>query len=239
MPLHFYKQIETPIKAISFDLDDTLYVNDEVIRQAERAQFDVLSQHLPSVQEAGITPWLSLKWQVLNENPSLKHDVTEWRRAVIAHGLKAHTQDKELTNRLVDEAFSAFYQARSNFSIEPSVFAVLKQLSSRYPLVAITNGNVDIHRLGLTPYFVSYYRAGENGLRMKPYPDMLKAACRELDIKESELLHIGDNLLTDIKGAQNTGSPHLWFNPEHVELTGKASLPTGEYSDLEELLQLL
>lgn len=239
MPLQFYKHIETPIKAISFDLDDTLYVNDEVIRQAERAQFEVLSQRLPTIKAAGIKPWLSLKWQVLKQNPELKHDVTEWRRAVIAYGLKAHTEDQTLLNQLVEEGFSAFYQARSNFSIDPSVFEILKQLSQRFPLVAITNGNVDIHRLGLTPYFIAYYRAGENGLRMKPYPDMLDAACKELDIKQSELLHIGDNLMTDVKGAQNSGTPHFWFNPERTSLTGKVSLPTAEYSDLEELLQLL
>lgn len=239
LAIKFYKAFVSPIKAISFDLDDTLYVNDEVIKMAEQAQFDVLSNAIESIKVAGIEPWLTLKWQVLEANPQVKHDVTLWRKEVIRLGLSAHTDDQALIEQLINEGFKAFYRARSNFELEPRVFEVLAKLKSKFPLVAITNGNVDIHRLGLTPYFVGYYRAGELGNRMKPYPDMLNMAANDLGINTNELLHIGDNVSTDVKAAQNANSPHLWFNSAKASMPAQAALPTGEYSNLDDLLQLL
>lgn len=239
MAIKFYKSLTSSIKALSFDLDDTLYVNDEVIKAAEEAQFEVLSQAIPSIKVAGIEPWLSLKWQVLKANPEVKHDVTLWRKEVIRLGLASHTADSALIDELVEAGFNAFYEERSNFELEPRVFDILGQLKQKLPLVAVTNGNVDITRLGLTPYFVGYYRAGELGNRMKPFPDMLQMAATDLGILPSELLHIGDNVSTDVGAAQNANCPHLWFNSAKQAMPAKAALPTAEYSDLDDLLQLL
>lgn len=239
MAIKFYRSLQHPIKALSFDLDDTLYVNDEVIRQAELAQFDVLSHAIDSIKNAGIEPWLALKWDVLKRNPAVKHDVTLWRQEVIRLGLSSHTTDNAVIESLTKKGFEAFYHARSDFELDPHVFTILDKLRAKFPLVAVTNGNVDIDRLGLTEYFVGYYRAGEQGNKMKPFPDMLHMAAADLDIAPQTLLHIGDNVATDVKAAQNADCPHLWFNSAKLPMPNLAALPTGEYSDLDDLLQLL
>jgi len=137
-----------------------------------------------------------------------------------------------------EQVFARFYHARSDFSVPQQTFDVLEALCQRYPLVAVTNGNVDIDRVGLSPYFVGYYRSGENQTRMKPHPDMLHLVCQHLDLNAESVLHIGDNEFTDVGSAHRAGCASLWFNPNGRRLKTPC-LPDGEYSDLDDLLQLL
>ena len=239
MALKFYRNFSSPIRALSFDLDDTLYYNEEVIHIAEQKQFEFLCRKIPDIKSAGIAPWLLLKHQSLSRNPSLKHDVTLWRKASIELGLAPYKINDLDRSKLIEQAFNVFYQARSNFQIEDKTFKVLDALKSKYPLVAVTNGNADINRLGLADYFVGYYRAGANGNKMKPHPDMLNMAANHLDIKLSSILHIGDNIKSDLKSAQNAKTNSFWYNPAKEPMSVGASLPNAEYSDLDDLLQLL
>lgn len=241
MSIKFYRAFSAPVKVLSFDLDDTLYYNDEIIHQAERAQFDYICSELPEVKKQGIQPWIELKWLVLKSHPELKHDVTKWRKAVIRQGLLTATNDLSdpEINSIQNRAFRTFYDARSNFEIEPEVHETLTKLEKKFPLIAVTNGNVDIKRIGLSDYFVGYYRAGEKGNRMKPWPDMLNHAAKQLDVPEQHILHIGDNVRTDLIAADRAGCSSLWFNPTHQRLDSRTRLPNAEYSHLDDLLHLL
>lgn len=239
MALKFYQHFQAPIKAISFDLDDTLYSNDVVIHQAEQLQFEFLCDEVPIIIDAGIQPWLKAKWHAIKANPELKHDVTLWRKAAIQHGLSYLKLEKVKEKQLVEQAFEVFYNARSNFSIDSKTHQVLQRLKEKFPIVAVTNGNADIDRLGLSQYFVGYYRAGANGNRMKPFPDMLNMVSRHLDIPSESILHVGDNIGSDLKSAQNASCSSFWYNPAKKAMSIGASLPNAEYSDLDDLLQLL
>ena len=84
--MHFYRQL-TPISALTFDLDDTLYDNRPVIVRAEQAMFDWLTQILPSRIMIDKTVWSSLKSQLSMLDPMLKHDVSLWRYETIKIGL--------------------------------------------------------------------------------------------------------------------------------------------------------
>lgn len=238
MALRFYRPFSNAIKALSFDLDDTLYYNDEVIQAAEQAQFDAICEALPEARTAGIEPWIELKWQLAIDDPEIQHDVTHWRKEMIRHGLNRLDLTGQDVTALNHHIFDVFYTARSNFTVPQQTFDVLSQLAKRFPLIAATNGNVDIERIGLAPYFSAYFRAGHPGIRRKPYPDMLEKAAAQINIAPQYILHLGDNANTDIGAALNAGCASLWFNPQ-----GKAyplsHLADGEYSDLADLLQLL
>ncbi|NVK25603.1 MAG: HAD-IA family hydrolase [Gammaproteobacteria bacterium] len=239
MTLRFYSPFNQPITTLSFDLDDTLYQNEEVIKLAEQAQFDAVCERVERAKEIGIEFWLQLKWQVLKSNPELCHDVTEWRKKVINDGLQQLNVESKLLNTFTQEIYDIFYAERSNFTVPENTFSVLKQLKQKFTLIAVTNGNADIHRIGLAPYFDAYYRAGENSTRMKPYPDTLKLACNELNLEPQNIVHIGDNVSTDVKAGHNASAASLWFNPDNKNYPAGFALPTGEYSHLDDLLQLL
>lgn len=239
MALRFNRPFSHPIKAISFDLDDTLYFNEEVIQKAEYAQYQSLCQRVPAAAKSTPEFWIELKWHIAKTQPDLCHDVEVWRRAVIKTGLTQFAPQLSNLDEIVEQVFDDFYDARSDFEVPKQTFEVLDKLSRVYPLVAATNGNADINRLGLAPYFVGYYRAGEQGTRMKPYPDMLHLAAQHLDIPVENILHIGDNEGSDIQAALNAGCASLWFNSDGREYKSGYCLADGEYNHLDDLLQLL
>ena len=237
MALKFYSALPNNFEVLSFDLDDTLYQNEDVIIKAEQAQFEAVCQLVPEAREAGIAMWRELKWQVAKQMPEVRHDVSEWRIQVIRHGLvKFGVVDQTTTQQI----YEAFYSARSNFEVPEQTFNVLAQLRTQFKLIAVTNGNVDIEQIGLAKYFDGYYRAGEQNCRMKPYPDMLLKAVKDLSLAgPNKILHIGDNVTADVKSAQNAGVASLWFNPLGKSLPSGHTLPTAEYSNLSDLLQLI
>ncbi len=239
MSIRFNRPFANPIKAISFDLDDTLYFNEEVIRNAIQVQFDKVCELVPSAKQKGIAYWDTLKWQVAKKNPEYCHDVNVWRHHVLDLGLTSFGIKEPQKSVMNKQIYDAFCEARSDFTVSQQTFDVLDQLSDKYPLVAVTNGNADYERIGLAPYFVGYYRAGENGTRMKPYPDMLNDASKHLNIPCHNILHIGDSAMSDIQAALNANCPSLWFNPNNNHYPSGFTLANGEYSHLDDLLTLL
>ncbi|WP_048718144.1 HAD family hydrolase, partial [Bacillus sp. 522_BSPC] len=71
----------------------------------------------------------------------------------------------------------------------------------------------------------------------KPDPSIFEHAVSLLGVDKSECLMVGDNLMTDIKGANKTGIKSVWINREHVEK--KEIQPTYEIHDLHDLLPIL
>lgn len=237
MTIRFNRSFCSEIQVLSFDLDDTLYYNEDVIQKAEQAQFKAVTRILGNAA-ADMQYWAKLKWQVAKKHAQLCHDVTQWRRKVIETGLADLGLAGDELEEATQQVFSEFYDARSDFEVPKQTFEVLAELRQKFPLIAATNGNVDIHRIGLSDFFVGYYRSGEQGTRMKPYPDMLNLAAQQLDIPQAHILHIGDNEYTDVGAALNAGCRSLWFNPDNRRYK-VACLADGEYSDLDDLKQLL
>lgn len=236
MAITFYRPISNNIQILSFDLDDTLYQNEEVIHAAEHAQFDAVCNVAPKAKEAGITFWMNLKWQVAKQQPDITHDVTAWRYEVIQQGL-AHfgVQDETTT----ENVFNQFYQARSNFEVPKLTFSVLDKLKQQFKLVAVTNGNADLKRIGLADHFEAYYRAGVNNCKMKPYPDMLLKVMQDFSVEPQQILHLGDNVGSDIQASINAQVPSFWFNPEQKSYPTGYALPNAQYTCLSDLLHLL
>jgi len=237
MALKFYRPLSNKIKVLSFDLDDTLYQNGEVIKNAERAQFNAICEFVPEAKALGMDFWMQLKWRVAKQKPEVMHDVSLWRYEVLKQGLSEFSVNDEA---IISQVYERFYQARSDFTVPQQTFDVLAKLRQKYRLIAVTNGNADINKIGLADYFEAYYRAGEHQCRMKPHSDMLDKAAKDLGLSSpEEILHIGDNVGSDIQAAHNAKVASLWFNPEKKAFPSGHCLPNAEYSDLADLELLL
>jgi 2-haloalkanoic acid dehalogenase type II len=46
----------------------------------------------------------------------------------------------------------------------------------------------------------------------KPRPEMFNEALKRYNLKNTEVIHIGDSLTSDVQGAQNVGIPGVWLN---------------------------
>ena len=84
--MRFYRHLP-PIKAMSFDLDDTLYDNYPVISGLEQQLIRWLHTHHPVTASRSLAWWRQEKLTLATQNPLLMHDVTRWRFTQIEQGL--------------------------------------------------------------------------------------------------------------------------------------------------------
>lgn len=221
--MKFYRRLSA-IKAISFDLDDNLYSNKPVmvaIEQKMIAYFaEVLSTKLNKLpdQQKGFNYqyWFNFRKQAVLSQPDLAHDVVRVRLVTYQLGIQALGYSADASLGLAQAALDYFVSLRSDFDVPESSKELLSQLSQHYPLVAISNGNVDTKTIGIDHFFQHVYHAGwqKNGdlLKQKPAPDMFHLACKQLAIKPNELLHVGDCGRADIQGALNAGCQAAWLS---------------------------
>lgn len=200
-------------RAITIDLDDTLWPIAPVIARAEAALHDWMLAHAPNAAARyPIATMRELRDAIALANPHLAHDFTAQRKLSLAHALGESGYDPELVEReLVEAAFMAFHVARNNVELYPDVDAALDRLAARAPLAALTNGNADLARIGLQHRFVFALGAREHG-SSKPDAGIFHAACARLGIAPSDVLHVGDDPEADIVGAARAGLRTCWVN---------------------------
>jgi putative hydrolase of the HAD superfamily len=235
--MKFYKSLR-PFKAISFDLDDTLYDNHPIIKKAEVDFLIYLTTSYPELESLTAHKWGLYKKILLVENPALINDVTLWRkeitkRIMVVYGIAAVNAIK-----YAEFALQKFLELRSDFTVPATSIKLLEDLALHYPIVAITNGNVNVAQIGLADKFQFVLKAG-NGLNSKPDVALFQQAAKQLNIQVKDLLHVGDHLMTDVYGAQNNHAQAVWFNPNDARLDKAKLLPTLEIADLTHLLRLL
>lgn len=231
-----YKAI-SPIKALSFDLDDTLYANTPVIAKAEVAMQQRLAQLLPASFHNNSLYWFEQRKILAREDAEVRHDVSRWRLLAIERGLTVQGMPLCEAGEIAELAMSAFLQARTDIQLTPAIRSLLERLAARFPLVAITNGNADIHRMGIADLFQFALRAGPDG-RMKPFPDMFLTAASKLQLPPQQILHIGDHVKSDVIGALNAGCQAAWLNLTPGSLVKLQTLPQLEIHQLEDLTVL-
>ncbi|MEW6999052.1 HAD-IA family hydrolase [Colwelliaceae bacterium BS250] len=233
--MRFYRRLSS-FKAISFDLDDTLYDNHPVITKAEQELQHHLIESAPECAALGPDFWWQQRDVCLTNQPELCHDVTALRLACMQSGIQHLGYSAIDAKAKASAAFDHFLAHRNNLQVSNSVKQLLAKLSNKFPLVAISNGNVSIEEIGLSSYFTHTYFAG-NGNLQKPKDDMFKQACQQLHIEPHELLHIGDCTHADIYGALSAGCQTIWINNGEFAITKKALkvLPNAEFDNVEQL----
>lgn len=235
----FYRRLPK-IKAMTFDLDDTLYDNRPVIEHLETSIREWMIAHHPVTQHQSQTWWQNLKMDLLHQHPAFIHDVTLWRFTLMKTGLQLLGYSSGEAESAASDGMEEVLRLRNLVSVPDETHRVLSELAQRIPLVAITNGNVDPERIGIQHYFQSVLRAGFDGLS-KPYPDLFVKAQAYLALPGQEILHVGDHARTDVYGAKLNGFSACWMNPKFLNLRllpKMALLPDVEIHQLDELLSL-
>jgi putative hydrolase of the HAD superfamily len=202
-----------PIRLLTFDLDDTLWDFPPVLIRAEAVTYAWLQQNVPALTARfSMDALRELRLRIAGEQPQLAHRVTELR----IQGMRRALRDCGIAENEIDAialaAFEIFLEARHGVELFAETETVLAQLSRDYVLAAITNGNVEVARLGLDRYFSLAINA-EQLPRAKPHPEPFLAALTRLDCHPAQCIHIGDDIENDIRGAQRVGLHTIWMNP--------------------------
>jgi putative hydrolase of the HAD superfamily len=223
------------IRLLTFDLDDTLWDNRPVLLAAEQSLYDWLVAHYPRIGDCFTVESLrEQRMQIARQEPRLRYRMTELRKRSLQLAAELAGYD----DSLVEPAFAWFLEQRHRLEPYQDVVPALRSLRrAGYLIGTLTNGNADIHRLGLGELFDISISAEAVG-SAKPEPDIFIHACQRADVKVTEMAHIGDELETDIAGALAAGVTAIWMNRQGIaaepDLNAHATV-----RDMQELLALL
>ena len=181
-------------KLICFDLDDTLWPCMPTIEHAEKTLYDWLEQQYPVITRNYTTQQLRDKRKaLLKTQPELQHDLSAARRV----HLQQLADEFGLSHSWVEPAFQVFYQARQQVQLFDDVRPVLDALKQDFTLVALTNGNAHIHKVGLQDFFAAQVSAADVSAA-KPDPAMFIEAMQQFGVSTQQTLHVGDHAIHDI-----------------------------------------
>jgi putative hydrolase of the HAD superfamily len=223
------------IHTITLDLDDTLWDIAPVIRRAETRLREWLAERYPRIVDMHQPEDIvELRAQVVAEFEDQSHDLTFIRQQVLARmGVAAGYGDG-----FVDEAFAVFDTERNTVELFPEVRPALESLASRYTLVAVTNGNARLERIGIDHLFHAVVSARTAGAA-KPARPIFDAAVSAGGARAHETLHVGDHPEFDVYGARAAGLRTAWLNRNGHEWPVEFEPPEQTVTNLRELDELL
>ena len=195
-------------RAICFDLDDTFWEVQPVLRRAEaRMQAYLEAEHPTLACRLGAEDVYAARQALAAATPERAHDMTWLRTEALRRLAAQHGHDPVIGER----AFEVFIAARHEVQFYPEVIDALAGLAGRYTLATFSNGNACVHRIGIGHHFAATLNAESVG-RAKPHPQVYAAVADALGVRTDELLHVGDNPENDIRGAAAAGCRTVWVN---------------------------
>jgi putative hydrolase of the HAD superfamily len=224
------------IRAITLDLDDTLWPIWPTIARAESALQAWLADHAPATGMLGATPGIlrEVRMQMTTLRPDLATDMSALRREAIRVMLTRSGDDPALA----EPAFEVFFEARQRVEFYEDALPALEFLSSRFPVVALSNGNADVQRIGIGRHFCAAFSARTLGVG-KPDVRMFQVGARAAGVPMHEVLHIGDDAHLDGVGALNAGMQMAWVNRERHTWNHAPLAPHVIVTELRSLCELL
>lgn len=197
------------IRAITIDLDDTLWPIAPTIAQAEQVLQDWLAHNAPAAAQLASQPGVRqrIRHDVQRCWPERLHDLSFLR----LQSLRDLLQEADESLELAEPAFDVFFAARQQVRLYDDTVAALAFLSARYPVLALSNGNADVHRIGLGGYFVGSVAARHVGVA-KPDRGIFEYAAQVLQQPMETVLHVGDDVHLDVCAALAVGMQTVWVN---------------------------
>lgn len=214
-----------PLRAISLDLDDTLWPIWPVIERAEGALHGYLERHCPQTALAYPLPVMrALREQVALEHPHLAHDFTQQRLICLERALTSSGDDAAHAFH----AFDALFIERNRVEFYADALPALDRLGAALPLAALTNGNADLQRIGIASRFAVIVAARDVGVA-KPERPIFEHTARALGVALHEVLHVGDDPLLDVFGAARAGMRTCWINRRNEAWPSELEPPDLEF----------
>jgi len=196
------------IEVIGFDLDDTLWAVTPVIIRAEKLLNAWLVETAPDLKY-DVVSMRELRHEILEKQPSLARKITELRRQIIVRALvNSHVAQAE---EIADQAIEVFLAARNQVEFFDGALEVLNRLDATHRLGALSNGNADIHRLGLSHLFDFAFSAEDVGAA-KPDPALFERALSHTGVDPHRMVYVGDDPLLDVDAAKQVGLKTVWLD---------------------------
>lgn len=223
------------VRCITFDLDDTLWDVGDVIEGAETGFYDWLAERHPHVARRFAKDELTEhRRDTYQRFPHLRHDFTALRKLWLGE----LAREFECHEDMVEEGFRVFWELRNSVRPFERVPEILDRLGARYRIGAVTNGNADVHHIGIGHLFDFVVTAAGAGAA-KPEAAIFHAALAEAQTGDPrEVVHVGDDPERDVMGAAAVGMRTVWVNTRGEPWRGNPA-PDAEVRHVEELFEIL
>jgi putative hydrolase of the HAD superfamily len=223
------------IEAITIDLDDTLWDIDPVIERAERILWRWLASNYPRISSIyDQNKILNLRLEIVKDHPDKEFDYRFMRKLI----LRKIFRDADYEEDLAEGAFAIFDSERNNVTLYDGAVYTLQSLSKKYTLIAVTNGNANLEKIGLRHLFDDVVTAVDVGYA-KPDARIFNEAIRKAGTQADKIIHVGDNPEADIIGAANVGLKTVWMNSKSVSWPNDDIQPDLTINRITELCDLL
>jgi len=203
---------EMPVRAVTFDADDTLWdftrARDDAlalaIAVAEDAHPSLVAQLTPSgLQER----WDQLADEADRTGAKVRLHLLREQSFADATGALG-VDDPALADRMAEVYFG---HRHGEIRLYDDVVPAFAELGERYVLGLVTNGNTDPERGDLAGRFAFNLVADSVGIR-KPDPRLFEMAAAAAGCRVEELVHVGDLLDKDVVPPQQAGARGVWLN---------------------------
>jgi FMN hydrolase / 5-amino-6-(5-phospho-D-ribitylamino)uracil phosphatase len=223
------------VRALCFDLDNTLWDVWPVIRRAEQAMYEYLVRRYPKITAAHTVETMrAARERTAALYPQMQHDFTFLRLQT----LRDHAREFGYREAMAEEAFDVFIRARNEVDLYDDVLPALDVLKRRYRLFTASNGNADLEKIGLAPYFERSLAARHVGA-LKPDPVMFRKVVEGTDLALHEVAYVGDDPHLDVEGARRAGMQTIWVNRTEARWPESIEPPDRTIRSLAELVQSL
>jgi putative hydrolase of the HAD superfamily len=198
------------IQAIFFDAAGTLFHLTKTVgaHYALVARETGLKLDAQKLDHAFHTAWNQMPERSPIDGPRKNDDKGWWRELVHLVLEQAAPSLSELDR---DNFFEIAYQHFAEpgvWELYPEVPDVLEKLHRRFELAVISNFDgrlrLILRHLGIAKYFAHVFISSELGAD-KPDPEIFRRALKLMDLKPSEVLHVGDDPERDWEAASAAG----------------------------------
>ena len=218
------------VAGVTFDFWETLFMDTpEVDRRRDELRCQGLQENLAKLGvEVSIedladglresTPWLANIWKKGEQVSTL-----EQIRYIVNHATKNRPillYDPEVLMSLEESYWSPSLTAPATLNASaPEVFQRLRDRSLKIGLICNTGRGPGhalrelMRREGVLDYFAATLFSDEVGYG-KPDTRIFLTAAKRLGLEPSDILHVGDNIENDVRGAQSAGMKTLLFDYE-------------------------
>lgn len=223
------------IRALAFDLDNTLWEVEPVLLLAEQRVLEWLRTHWPRIPERFSQEDMRVaRRRLALEEPQRAHDFNYLRTASMAR----HARECGYAESVAEQAFEIFFAARNEVETYPDVQPALARLRSHYRLATLSNGNADLTRIGLARYFTLSLNACAVGCA-KPDRRAFEALAAALALQPHEIAYVGDDPYIDVEGARACGLRAIWMDRTGAEWPGALREPDLSVRDCDQLVRAL
>lgn len=181
------------IQAVLFDLDDTLYLENDYFAGGFRAVIDELNHRQTPTPRTATADLL--RFHHLAREGVFDRASTIWGFPRV----------------WIPDLIAVFREHDPEIQLLPGAELVLEETRDRYKIGLVTDGHADVQlrkidRLGVRPWFESVIVADSLGREFwKPEPLGLLKCLEELDVAPGSAVYVGDNPDRDTQGARNAG----------------------------------